>query len=68
MNILYQPERVIIEYNGMWLVSNLKNAEAGGLGRGAADYLRRCQHLPDVYGKYEIHFYGYGKKQRYGCV
>ena len=68
MNILYQPERVIIEYNGMWLVAILKNAEAGGLGSRAADHLCRRQHLPDVYGKHEIYFYGHGKKQRYGCV
>ena len=24
MSILHQPERVIIEYNGMWLVSNFE--------------------------------------------
>lgn len=27
MDILYQPERVIIEYNGMWLVSNFEKME-----------------------------------------
>lgn len=27
MNILYQPERVIIEYNGMWLVSNFEKMQ-----------------------------------------
>ena len=48
MSILHQPERVIIEYNGMW--------------RRTADHLRRCQHFPDVYGKHEIHFYGHDKK------
>ena len=27
MEILYQPERVIIEYNGMWLVSRFEEME-----------------------------------------
>ena len=34
MDILYQPERVIIEYNGMWLVSNfekMKKPEGWGV-------------------------------------
>ena len=67
MDILHQPERVIIEYNGMWLVSNFEKMQLPtGLGSRTADHLRRCQYLPDVYGKYEIHFYGYDKKQRYG--
>lgn len=32
MDILHQPERVIIEYNGMWLVSKfeeMENRQAG---------------------------------------
>ena len=68
MNILYQPERVIIEYNGMWLVSNFEKMQKPEAGSRAADHLCRRQHLPDVYGKHEIYFYGHGKKQRYGCV
>ncbi len=27
MDILHQPERVIIEYNGMWLVSKFEEME-----------------------------------------
>ena len=27
MSILHQPERVIIEYNGMWLVSNFEKMQ-----------------------------------------
>lgn len=32
MNILYQPERVIIEYNGMWLVSNFEKCRSRRAG------------------------------------
>ena len=45
-----------------------KNAASGRMGRRTADHLRRCQHFPDVYGKYEIHFYGYDQKYRYGYL
>lgn len=32
MDILHQPERVIIEYNGMWLVSNFEKTAPTGWG------------------------------------
>lgn len=36
MDIIHQPERVVIEYNGMWLVSKFEQMElpeAGALSR-----------------------------------
>ena len=61
MDILHQPERVIIEYNGMWLVSNFEKMQLP-TGWGVE------QQITCVDGEHEIHFYGYDKKYRYGYL
>ena len=42
MNKKHEPERVVIEYNGMWQVR---------LGYRAEDYNSRCEYIPDVSDK-----------------
>ena len=69
MEILHQPERVIIEYNGMWLVSKFRrNGKTGRLGRGATYHLCGCKHIPSLYGEYEVPFYGHGPQCGYGYL
>ena len=60
MDILHQPERVIIEYNGMWLVSNFEKMQLPTGWCGTAHYLCGCQHIPGLYGQHEVPFYGHG--------
>ena len=61
LDIIHQPERVVMEYNGMWLVSKFEEYEGSfRLGNRAAHYLRRCKHLPGLYAEHEIYFHGYG--------
>ena len=55
MDIIHQPERVVIEYNGMWLVSKFEQ-------------MCGCNNLSGIYGKYEISVHGYDQKYRYGCI
>lgn len=66
LDMLHQPERVIIEYNGMWLVSDLEDDAAEGLGHRAGDHLRGREHLSGLYEQHEVHFYGHGQKHRHG--
>ena len=59
MDILHQPERVIIEYNGMWLVSKFEEMEKER-GVSYREDPRGCQHIPGLYGQHEVPFYGHG--------
>lgn len=46
----------------------MKKRSCDRLGSRTADYLCRWKYFPDIYGEYEIHFYGYDKKYRYGYL
>ena len=62
----YSPERVIIEYNGMWQVR--RNAASKRLGNCTAYCHRRCQHIPGLYEQYEIPVCRDGTECRHGSV
>lgn len=58
----YHPERIIIEYNGMWKFRDLRlpwHWEGG-----AADHNDRCIHLPYVFYEYEIYGFGHDPQIR----
>lgn len=48
----YKPERIIVEYNGMWNCKNMKAAMA--LDSRTADYYDQWFYVPDILYKYEV--------------
>ena len=56
----YHPERIIIEYNGMWKFRDLRLPWHWK----AADHNDRCIHLPYVFYEYEIYGFGHDPQIR----
>ncbi len=55
MDIIHQPERVVIEYNGMWLVSKFEQMELPeGWGIEQEITCVDANYLSGLYGKHEI--------------
>ena len=59
LDVKYRPERVVIEYNGMWKSVILKNEAAGGWGSSKTDDCGR-QHISDVFDEFETTVRGNG--------
>ncbi|UKI13053.1 MAG: hypothetical protein L6V84_01705 [Oscillospiraceae bacterium] len=48
----HKLDRILIEYNGMWMLSTLYDAMPQKLGYLSADDVRRRQHLPQLQPEY----------------
>lgn len=65
----YHPERVVIEYNGMWKVSDFESLKLPkGWGMRTKDHNSRCEHISDISCKYETIVCGNGPQFRDGII